>query len=552
MASSATSRVNQRPELRLARLFGNSDLSGTLTSLAQGLGVQLKVLDHEDKPVLALGRETSGKNTPQQVVRVPVEVMDFRAGLVELSDGVLHGADELERFAEAVAGILRERLYLEYEIANIADELGEKYEEINLLYQLSESLGAVFDPQKVCQIALREAVQALRVRRASVMVYDKKVGKLRIFAAVGIPEEVVQEVEVAPGEGISGYVFENGEPLLVEDVDSCAFVDRAQGDNDGRDYETGSFVSVPMLCSPMRVKDERLGVMNLADKVDGKPFTSGDLKLLTAIASVTAISLYNSFLVQEVRENERLRKELEIANTIQTSLLPKRVPQIPGLDLAAVYRVAKKVGGDYYDFYTDETQLLSLVVADVSGHNIGAALMMVEARSVIRSEMSRWRDPAEILHGTNSLIYEDLEGGQLFVSAFCARLDPGSWLMEYANAGHCQPVWVDGKSGEIRRLDADGMLLGIWPEVAFEKRTIELKEGDVVFIFTDGASEARSPSGEQFSEERLAEIVAAHRHLSAGEILNVVQEELMAFTKSESFSDDVTMVVLRRVGDNER
>lgn len=302
----------------------------------------------------------------------------------------------------------------------------------------------------------------------------------------------------------------------------------------------------------MRVKDERLGVMNLADKVDGKPFTSGDLKLLTAIASVTAISLYNSFLVQEVRENERLRKELEIANTIQTSLLPKRVPQIPGLDLAAVYRVAKKVGGDYYDFYTDETQLLSLVVADVSGHNIGAALMMVEARSVIRSEMSRWRDPAEILHGTNSLIYEDLEGGQLFVSAFCARLDPGSWLMEYANAGHCQPVWVDGKSGEIRRLDADGMLLGIWPEVAFEKRTIELKEGDVVFIFTDGASEARSPSGEQFSEERLAEIVAAHRHLSAGEILNVVQEELMAFTKSESFSDDVTMVVLRRVGDNER
>ncbi|HFE53342.1 MAG TPA: serine/threonine-protein phosphatase, partial [Bacteroidetes bacterium] len=124
--------------------------------------------------------------------------------------------------------------------------------------------------------------------------------------------------------------------------------------------------------------------------------------------------------------------------------------------------------------------------------------------------------------------------------------------LEYANAGHCQPVWVDGKSGEVRRLDADGMLLGIWPEVTFEKRTIELKEGDVVFIFTDGASEARSPSGEQFSEERLAEIVAAHRHLSAGEILNVVQEELMAFTESESFSDDVTMVVLRRVGDNER
>jgi len=544
LAGGATTDLSKRPELRLTRLFGNSDIGTTLASLAEGLGVRLTVLDNEEKPIASWGADEPHKGAANHVVRLPVEVMDFRAGLVELQDGVLHSQDELQRLAEAVTGILRERLYLEYEIANIADELGEKYEEINLLYQLSESLGAVFDPRKVCEIALREAVQALRVRRASVMVYDKKIQKLRIYAAVGIPESVVEEVEVAPGEGISGYVFETGEPLLVEDVDSCAVVvDKLP---DSRSYQTTSFVSVPVLCSPMRVKDERLGVMNLADKLDAKPFTSGDLKLLTAIASVTAISLYNSFLVQEVRETERLRKELEIANTIQTSLLPKRLPKIPGVDLAAVYRIAKKVGGDYYDFYTDETQLLSLVVADVSGHNIGAALMMVEARSVIRSEMSRWRDPAEILHGTNKVIFEDLEGGQLFVSAFCARLDPGSWLMEFANAGHCQPVWVDGKTGEIRRLDADGMLLGIWPEVVFEKKTIELGEGDVIFIFTDGASEARSPSGEQFGEERLAEIVAANRHLSAKEILDVVQDHLTAFTQTDKFSDDVTMMVLRR------
>ncbi len=547
MAGGATTDLSKRPELRLTRLFGNSDIGTTLASLAEGLGVRLTVLDNEEKPIASWGADEPHKGTTNHVVRLPVEVMDFRAGVVELQDGILHSQDELQRLAEAVTGILRERLYLEYEIANIADELGEKYEEINLLYQLSESLGAVFDPRKVCEIALREAVQALRVRRASVMVYDKKIQKLRIYAAVGIPESVVEKVEVAPGEGISGYVFETGEPLLVEDVDSCAVVvDKLP---DSRSYQTTSFVSVPVLCSPMRVKDERLGVMNLADKLDAKPFTSGDLKLLTAIASVTAIALYNSFLVQEVRETERLRKELEIANTIQTSLLPKRLPKIPGVDLAAVYRIAKKVGGDYYDFYTDETQLLSLVVADVSGHNIGAALMMVEARSVIRSEMSRWRDPAEILHGTNKVIFEDLEGGQLFVSAFCARLDPGSWLMEFANAGHCQPVWVDGKTGEIRRLDADGMLLGIWPEVVFEKKTIELGEGDVVFIFTDGASEARSPSGEQFGEERLAEIVAANRHLSAKEILDVVQDHLTAFTQTDKFSDDVTMMVLRRESD---
>ncbi len=547
MAGGATTDLRERPELRLTRLFGNSDIGTTLASLAEGLGIRLTVLDSEEKPIATWGQNGKSKTAAGRVVRLPVEVMDFRAGLVELEDGVFHGPEELQRFAEAVAGILRERLYLEYEIANIADELGEKYEEINLLYQLSESLGAVFDPRKVCEIALREAVQALRVRRASVMVYDKKIQKLRIYAAIGIPESVVEEVEVAPGEGISGYVFETGEPLLVEDVGSCAVVvDKLPA---SRNYETTSFVSVPVLCSPMRVKDERLGVMNLADKLDAKPFTSGDLKLLTAIASVTAIALYNSFLVQEVRETERLRKELEIANTIQTSLLPKRLPKIPGVDLAAVYRIAKKVGGDYYDFYTDETQLLSLVVADVSGHNIGAALMMVEARSVIRSEMSRWRDPAEILNGTNKVIFEDLEGGQLFVSAFCARLDPGSWLMEFANAGHCQPVWVDGKTGEIRRLDADGMLLGIWPEVMFEKKTIELGEGDVIFIFTDGASEARSPSGEQFGEERLAEIVAENRHLSAKEILDVVQDHLTAFTQTDKFSDDVTMMVLRRESD---
>jgi sigma-B regulation protein RsbU (phosphoserine phosphatase) len=529
--------------MELVTVLRQDSFRSALARLAEGSSVGITLRDAEGHVLFSEGCDRGGEGRPG--LSRPLEFLGKRVGSLELHPWWQVQAEELRALAHAIGQIVEDRLYTEHEIASLAAELAGRYEEIHLLSRITETLGSVFDVQQVSKIALEFALKAVPAQRASLLVVDETEGTLRIVAQRGIPEEVAQQTRIRPGEGICGWVFEKGEPLLVEDISRLQHL-RPAPVPQGR-YATNSFLSVPLVATPLQIRGRKMGVLNLADRVDGKPFTTSDLKTLTTIASVTAIALHNCHLVEQAKAAERLRRELEIAKNIQRSLLPKYWPEIPGGQLAGLYLPAQTIGGDYYDFYHDETQLLSMVVADVSGHDIGAALLMIEARSAIRSEMSRWRDPAEILHGTNRALYEDLESGGLFISAFCARLDPSTWTLEYANAGHCWPIWVDGRSGEVRRLDAEGMIIGIWPEVNFEKREVQLQPQDIVLMFTDGVSEAKSPAGEPFGEERLGTLVSTYRQEEPWRLTQILRDALRSFTGNAEFVDDITVVVLKRL-----
>ncbi|MDZ7374675.1 MAG: SpoIIE family protein phosphatase [candidate division KSB1 bacterium] len=528
--------------MEISSLFRQSSIGTALAGLAQTLRVGLSIRNGDGEVLFSSPSSTQPRS--QRQIR-GLSCLGKQVGSLELTAPDELPSGLVAEIAEAIGKILEDRLYAEHEIASLAAEVADRYEEIHLLSNLSAALGSVFDVRRVCETALQFALRAVPARRASILVYDEAEQVLRVAAQCGMPAEVAREVRVRPGEGICGRVFEQGTPLLV--------ADREQLEQLGQDrpprgtYSTDSFLSVPLLASPLQVQGRKIGVFNLADRVDGGAFTTSDLKTLTTIASVTAIALYNCQLVDQVRATEAFQKEMEIAKNIQLSLLPKSWPQVPGGSVAGLYQPARVIGGDYYDFYCDETSLLSLAIADVSGHDIGAALLMIEARSVIRSEMSRWRDPAEVLHGTNRTLYPDLESGGLFISAFCARLDPTTWVLEYANAGHCLPIWVEGRTGEVRRLDAEGMIIGIWPEINFEKREIQLQPGDLVVLFTDGATEAKSPTGEPFGEDRLAELASRYREEDPAQLTSILHESLRTFTGNAEFVDDITVVVLKRL-----
>jgi phosphoserine phosphatase RsbU/P len=242
-------------------------------------------------------------------------------------------------------------------------------------------------------------------------------------------------------------------------------------------------------------------------------------------------------------ENARVTRDLELAKAIQLSLLPDRAPQLPGLSIACRCTPATHVGGDYYDFFPRGEELLDFIMADVSGHSVGAALIMVETRSVLRAQMQAARSTAEVLRVLNQLLHEDLSRAELFITMFCGKFDLATRRLSYANAGHTKPLLF--RAGAWEELDADGLILGVERDVGFEEKSVRLNPGDLLFLYTDGIIEAERGSGEQFGVERLTGMLSSMLEEKPGRIIDRVLQAVTLFTAPLPLQDDISMVVMK-------
>jgi len=243
-------------------------------------------------------------------------------------------------------------------------------------------------------------------------------------------------------------------------------------------------------------------------------------------------------------ENSHMLREMELARNIQLSLLPVAPPEIPGVSLAGFCLPATHVGGDYY-YFAKRDNSIDLVVADVSGHNIGAALMTAEARSVLRTQLATGSSAGRILTAMNEILYEDLNRAELFITVFCASFDISSRTLTYANSGHPPPLHFNSSAPSCQWLDADGLLMGVRENVAFEEKQIQLQSGDVLLLYTDGVTEADNGSGELFGIERLCKILQS-RHLESPQtIIDAIILNVADFSSTIPMEDDVTIVVMK-------
>lgn len=247
-------------------------------------------------------------------------------------------------------------------------------------------------------------------------------------------------------------------------------------------------------------------------------------------------------------ENSRMLREMELARQIQLSLLPIAPPEIPGVTLAGFCLPATHVGGDYYYFGRRDNGIVDLVVADVSGHNIGAALMTAEARAVLRAQLATGSSPGRTLTAMNEILHEDLDRSELFITVFCASYDTASRTLTYANAGHSPPLIFTHSTPSCQWLDADGLLMGVHRNVTFEEKQVQLQSGDVILLYTDGVTEADNGRGELFGMERLCKIITARHRESPQAIIDAIILNVAAFSGTIPMEDDVTMVIMQ-VGD---
>jgi phosphoserine phosphatase RsbU/P len=244
-------------------------------------------------------------------------------------------------------------------------------------------------------------------------------------------------------------------------------------------------------------------------------------------------------------EFDEYAREMATASKIQQSLLPDVPPDMRGVRMACRSIPAHVVGGDYYDFFRWDESSLDLVIADVSGHNLGSALIMVETRSVLRAHAFRSGNAGDALAVLNELLYDDLTRAELFISMFYAKFSAETRFLTYANGGHNPPLLLRcGQQGYVG-LDADGMVLGVLKGVEFEEKNILLREGDVLTFYTDGITESQNDSGELFGVERLYQALYAYRGAPPEELIEGVLKKVHEFSGHKALQDDVSLVVLK-------
>ena len=302
------------------------------------------------------------------------------------------------------------------------------------------------------------------------------------------------------------------------------------------------------LVVPLISQGELIGLLTLGRRLSDQDYSTDDRRLLEKLAAQASPAVRVAQLVREqeadVRQRERIAQELRVAQLIQQQFLPKELPDLPGWSVAAFYRAAAEVGGDFYDFIELPEGKVGLVVGDVTGHGVPAALVMATTRSILRSEAPRIVSPGRVLQQVNNAPHADIPRN-MFVTCLFAVLDPRDGSLRYANAGHDLPFVRRGAA--VEELRATGMPLGAMPGMRYDERDTVLDPGDVLLLHSDGFAEAHDSSRTMFGFPRMRALMGG---LGAGqELIDGLLDSLHDFTgDSWEQEDDITLVTLARGG----
>ncbi len=533
-----------------AQILFVMDTSGYILAQASSPDIPAEVVENLRLSLPANQPVTEISTEQYKEYRYPIEIRSNPLGcLVGLSFSTSPStSQELAATMQLLGRTVTDQMLKEYELNSLSKELLTRYEELTLLYELGQALSSIFDIPTICDIAIEMAMQVLIADRAFVAMIDEDNENLTIVAARGLKGFVGWKIPV--GQGVSGTVALSGEAILL-DASELSWSSNSKSVISKRKRKAPSSeptLSVPLLL-PANEPDGNgsgiLGVMTLAGKPIGQQFTAGDEKLMTTLAAQISSAIHNSQLVRMLRETERVQQQLDIAAKIQHRLLPKRAPVVPGISLSGRCWPAANIGGDYYDYLTDDEGRLALLIADASGHSISSALMMMTARSRIRQELALGKSLGRAVTDTNQSLIEDLAQAEMFISLFCARYEPETHYLTYVNCGHNPPFLWRSKTRQLMPLIGDGLILGVLETITYDEQRIIVESGDVLLFYTDGITEARSPSGEQFGEERLQNVLTTHHPVSASELVSRIYQAVNQFTDYASQQDDMTLLVMK-------
>jgi len=438
--------------------------------------------------------------------------------------------------------------------------------EKEVMFNYVHDVGEVFaeaDSVDLDPLLERALYYALRTTRASagvVYLFDSTDLELCARAVAGVMPPLARETEILwentsnrsqyldrllraqrihKGEGLIGQIAEKGMAQLTPDAERDPRIP----------YYADELLQIrSLLAVPMRFGHLVMGVMVVVNPVDGDPFVESDMSLLQALADQASVSAHFVMLREELDAKRRIDYDLAIARRIQTSLLPRQLPDYPGIELAAYNIPALGVGGDYYDIVRIDDQHMGVAIADVSGKGVSGAILMSVCRSVLRARAPGCTSPRETLRALNRAMSEDL-ADDMFVTAAYLVLNLQTREVTFARAGHEPPwLWRAG-AAKPELLESDGIALGMGSPEAFDEwiteSSVTLQPGDALILLTDGIFEAQNTDEEEWGIERLEATLKSVSEKPLAGMLDTVRVRLMEFVGNAKPYDDMTMVALR-------
>ncbi len=406
-----------------------------------------------------------------------------------------------------------------HELGDLQEQLSlanQKVAHLSGLVEFGKIINSTLDFDELLTTVMEIIKQVINAESASLMLLDNEGDELTFRVALGKKgKQLKEQFSLKPGQGIAGWVAEHGTPLIVPDVrkDKRFF----RGPDKALCHTTRS-----ILCAPLKAQGKTLGVIEAINSRSPGGFSEDDLDLLLAFAGQAAVAIESARVHARLLRRERVVQELKIAHQIQKNFLPPSFPEIGGARFCARTLPAWETGGDFYDFVDAGNNRIGVIIGDVSGKGVPAALYMVKILSEFRFHATSTPSVGRLLHALNESLFTRATSG-MFVTLVYAILDPVERTLAYASAGHHPVIWKRANTGKTALLkDATGVPLGVTPGEHYRVRTIDLSRGDLLFFYTDGIIEARSRSHRHFGMRRLRKLVSETSGAAEAVVKNVI------------------------------
>ncbi len=451
--------------------------------------------------------------------------------------GVLEAVNSIDRrmFDEKDIRLLR---YLS-DLAAIAirnriliDELKSRVGELNCLFQISQALSTISNLDEFLDLAVKTISDVLSVTRVSIVFKDPNSDFYKVSKSSGFSLDEESSV-ISSSSSIVAKVLKTGDPILVENTDLSDF-EYSRPEN----YQTKSFLSVPI-----RNDTEVIGVLSVADKKSKQVFDLMDMRVVSTISNQIS-EAYNALLVRT--QNEKLAaisRDMQIASEIQKYSLPNIPKKVGDLEIETFYEASKDIGGDFYDLIYHNPEEVSILIADVSGKGIPAALFMEFSKTIVAQETARCTSTSESLANANRLVRER-SGYFMFVTLMLIRINSKEKKILYSSAGHNRQFLYRCNEKKVELLSGKGTPLGVGDSV-FSEHVVNYSPGDLILLYTDGISETEDESGEMYGEERLISLIEANGDLPIGELKKIIRSTTQRFQGKAETHDDYTFLLMR-------
>jgi len=403
------------------------------------------------------------------------------------------------------------------------------------IYQLTTLVAGEFSLQEVLDKLAEAAVKIVGVKACSIRLLDREADDLKMRSTYGLSEEYRNKGEVSKDDTVVKAAF-SGEAVVLDDM-------RVDGRVKYKDATIKEGL-VSQLTVAMQFRGSSIGVLRLYSPRPRR-FDEEDIHLARAVASQCAVAITNARLYAEAIEGARMAEQVRLAGLVQRKMIPEKSPQMPGMDIAATYIPCFDVGGDFYDFLRISENCIVVLIADVIGKGVPAALLMSCFRGAARAyaDIERGsRGIRAIISKLNKMACSECSAGE-FITFFYAIIDAEQETITYCSCGHEPTVLI--RNGQIMELEKGGLVLGVDPQAEYEIETIELRDGDCLLFYTDGLIDAANFDGELWGRERMLEAAKKFIADSAEQMIKNMLGYRRRFVGLARQIDDTSIVVVK-------